>query len=101
MQATITAVTDVKTDKRGTSCKVTADGKNYFVNEDCSALVGKTVEMNTEEKTSKAGNKYTVGRITKVLDTPASNGNGKVSWPEYRTMAELAHKLSGDLEPDI
>ena len=103
MQVIIESVSDVKTDQRGTSSKIKcSDGQSYYVNEDGTPLVGKTVELTSEEKTSAKGNKYKIGKIVKVLEGAAApSSNGKVSWDEYKDIARAAHVLALELEPDV
>jgi hypothetical protein len=103
MQITVTQVSDVKTNQQGTSSKVHAGNDYYYVNEDATQYIGKTLEITSEEKTSQAGRKYKVAKILNVLGgAPAAsaNGNGKVEWSDYDKLARVAHKLALELEPD-
>jgi hypothetical protein len=102
MQVTIQQVSDVKVGQYGPSCKIHTTSGDYFVNEDATPLLGKTVEAEVTEKTSKSGNKYKVAKIIKVIEAAAAqqNGNGKITWDSYRAMAEAAHELAAKLEPD-
>ncbi len=103
MQIKIDKVSDVKVGQYGPSCKIQSGSDFYFVNEDATPLVGKTVEAEVMEKTSqKTGNKYKTAKIVKVIEAAAQNGNGngKITWDAYRAMAEAAHELAVKLEPD-
>jgi hypothetical protein len=105
MQFTIDKVSDVKVGQYGPSSKVQSGSDFYFVKEDATPLIGKTVEADVNEKTSqKTGNRYKVAKILKVIESapaPAQqNGNGKITWDAYRAMAEAAHELATKLEPD-
>lgn len=105
MQTTIESFSDLKTTDRGTSAKIKAsNGDQIYINEDPTNLVGKTIDIDVNEKTSQKGNRYKVGKIIKVHElvaTAVSNGNGKITWDAYRAMAEAAHGLAGKLEPDF
>lgn len=103
MQIIIDSFSDLKTTERGPSAKIKAtNGDTFYVNENPTNLVGKTVDIEVTEKTSAKGNKYKIAKITKVHEgAAASNGNGKITWDAYRTMAEAAHALASKLEPDI
>jgi F0F1-type ATP synthase alpha subunit len=101
MQVTVTAVSDVRSDNRGVSSKIKCGNDEYYVNEDATPLIGKTVEITYEDKTSKKGNKYKIAKIVKVLEGVAPvNGNGKVTWENYKKVAQAAHTLALELEPD-
>ena len=101
MQVTIESFSDYKKTDRGPSAKIkTTNGDLIYINEEPAPLVGKTVEIEVNEKTSQKGNKYKVGKIIKVLEATASS-NGKITWDAYRAMAEAAHDLAGKLEPDL
>jgi hypothetical protein len=119
MQVIIDRVSDVKQGQYGWSSKIYFGNSSCYINSDGTNLVGSTVDLETTEKYSKAGNKYLVGKVTKALaPAPSSNGNGaaptntttddtwnnntgkKVSWDNYRAMAEAAHELAMKLEPD-
>lgn len=102
MQITIDSFSDLKQTDRGPSAKIKAGNESFYVNEDPTNLVGKTVEIEVTEKTSAKGNKYRIAKITKVLEKAGgSNGaGGGITWEEYRTMAQLAHALAATLEPD-
>lgn len=105
MKVKIDKVTDVKSDQRGTSCKMHAGNSYWFVNEDATPLAGKEVEIDVTEKTSAKGNKYSIAKIVKVLEGAApggggGNGNGHIAWSEYEQMAGLAHQLALTMEPD-
>lgn len=104
MQIHVDQVTDVKTGPYGVSSKIIAGSDHYFVNDDATKYVGKTLELEVSEKTSKTGNKYKIAKILKVVESAAaSNGNGHghaISWFDYRAMAQAAHELAKELEPD-
>jgi hypothetical protein len=100
MQIKIDSFSDLKQTDRGPSAKIKAGNDSYYVNEDPTNLVGKTVEIEVVEKTSAKGNKYKIATIKKVIDAAAGNGNGKITWDDYRAMAEAAHGLAAKLEPD-
>lgn len=104
MDIKIESVSDLKQTERGPSCKIKAsDGKSYYVNEDCTSHIGKTVEVEVTEKTSAKGNKYNIAKILKVHEaeaaTPVSNG-GPPSWAAYAHLMKEAHNLALELEPD-
>ncbi len=102
MQVKVESVSDVKVGQYGPSSKIKCGNASYFVNEDATPLVGKTLEITTEQKTSAKGNQYTIAKIVKVLDSAApaqSNGNGQ-PWALWRQMAGEAHKVAMELEPD-
>jgi len=102
-QIIIDSFSDLKTTDRGPSAKIKAsNGDTFYVNEDPTNLVGKTVDITVTEKTSQKGNKYRIAKITKVHEASAANGNGngKITWDAYRAMAEAAHELAMRLEPD-
>lgn len=102
MQIKIDSFSDLKTTDRGPSAKIKAGNDTYYVNEDPTNLVGKTVEMEVTEKISAKGNKYKIAKIIKVLEAAASSGNGHgISWDDYRQMAEAAHELAMKLEADV
>lgn len=101
MQVQVTGCSDIKTNEKGTSSKMICGDKSYWVQEDATAHIGKTVEIEVAEKTSQAGRKYMVAKITKVLtaaQAPASNG--RVKWEDYKQIAKAAHELALELEPD-
>ena len=101
MEIKITQVTDVKSDNRGgVSSKIHAGNEQYYVNEDATVLVGKTVDITYETKTSKKGNQYKVAKINKVLDGDSPSQNGHIRWADYHKMASIAHALARTLEPD-
>jgi hypothetical protein len=102
MQVKVDSVSDVKTNAQGTSSKMTCGGVNYFVQENATPHIGKMLEITAEEKTSKAGNKYNVAKIIKVIGEGggASGGNGAIPWKDYEIMAKLAHSFALGLEPD-
>jgi hypothetical protein len=103
MQTTIESFSDYKKTDRGPSAKIkTTNGDLIYINEEPAPLVGKTVDIDVNEKTSQKGNRYKVGKILKVYETTASNANsnGKITWDAYRAMAEAAHELAEKLEPD-
>lgn len=105
MKVIIDRVSDAKQGQYGWSSKIYFGDANCYINSDATNLVGKTVDLETTEKFSKAGNKYLVGKILRVLENaePAArsqNGNGKITWDAYRAMAEAAHELATKLEPD-
>jgi len=105
MQTTIESFSDLKTTDRGPSAKIkTRNGDQIYINEDPTNLVGQTVDIDVNEKTSQKGNRYKVGKIIKVYEATASNSNGnnngKITWDAYRAMAEAAHELARKLEPD-
>jgi hypothetical protein len=106
MQTIIESFSDLKTTERGPSAKIkVSNGDQIYINEDPTNLVGKTVDIDVNDKTSQKGNRYKVGTIIKVHEasaaTASSNGNGKITWDAYRAMAEAAHSLAGKLEPDV
>lgn len=105
MQVTIASFSDYKKTDRGPSAKIkTTNGDQIYINEEPAPLVGKTVDIDVNEKTSQKGNRYKVGKITKVYEATAANSdgnhNGKITWDAYRAMAEAAHSLAMKLEPD-
>lgn len=102
MQIQVTEVSDIKTTERGTSSKIHAGNDYYYINEDGRQYIGKTLEIESQEKTSGAGRKYKVATIVKVLSgqTESAKGNGKLEWSEYDKLARVAHKLALELEPD-
>jgi len=117
MQAKITGFSDLKTNEYGPSAKIKlSDGDQLYINEDPTNLVGKTVDIDVNEKTSqKTGKRYKIGKIIKVYEATATTANGnsngkddtwnnnsgkKVPWDAYRAMAEAAHGLAVKLEPD-
>ena len=107
MQITVSEVKDVKSGQYGVSSRVVSTAnESFFFNEDMTQYVGKALEINAEEKTSKQGNKYKVAKLIKVLDDAhaskgaSGNGNGKVEWSDYDKLARVAHKLALELEPD-
>jgi hypothetical protein len=105
MQVHIDSVSDVKVGQYGPSSKIKCGNESYFTNEDATPLVGKTVDITVETKTSVKGNTYKIAKIVKVLDgvpatQPSSNGQG-VRWVDYVTMARLAHEVATELEPDV
>jgi len=106
MQTIIESFSDLRVGEYGPSAKIkTAEGKFMYVNEDPTNLVGKTVDIEVTNKTSqKTGRQYVIGKILKVYEATAannnSNGNGKITWDDYRAMAEAAHELAAKLEPD-
>lgn len=106
MQIVIDSFSDLKTTDRGPSAKIKArNGDQIYINEDPTNLVGKTVDIDVNEKTSQKGNRYKVGKILKVYEATAANSNGnnngKITWDAYRAMAEAAHGLAHMLEPDL
>jgi hypothetical protein len=106
MQTKIESFSDYKKNEYGPSAKVKLSNGDYvFINEEPAPLVGKTVEIEVNEKPNKAGTRtYKVGKISKVYEATATtsngNGNGKITWDAYRAMAEAAHSLAMKLEPD-
>jgi hypothetical protein len=101
MQIKVDSVSDVKTNDKGTSSKITSGNVNYFVNEDATPHIGKTVEITSEERTSRAGNKYNVAKIVKVLGEAHAGNSGGILWDDYQTAMKLAHSHAIALEPDI
>ncbi len=106
MQTKIESFSDYKTNQYGPSAKVKLSNGDYvFINEEPAPLVGKTVDIEVTDKPNKAGTRtYKVGKISKVYEATAANSNGnnngKISWDDYRAMAEAAHDLAAKLEPD-
>ncbi len=110
MQTKIESFSDYKKNEYGPSAKVKLGNGDYvFINEEPAPLVGKTVDIEVNEKPNKAGTRtYKVGKITKVYEATAttSNGNGngssykQITWDDYRKLAEAAHELALRLEPD-
>jgi len=102
MQLTIESFSDYKKTDRGPSAKIKAtNGDLIYINEEPGPLVGKTVDMDVNEKTSQKGNRYKVGKILKVYEgSEAGSSNDKITWDAYRAMAEAAHDLAKKLEPD-
>ncbi len=109
MQTKIESFSDYKKNEYGPSAKVKlSNGEQVYINEEPAPLVGKTVDIEVNDKPNKAGTRtYKVGKISKVYEATAttSNGNGnggnsKITWDAYRAMAEAAHELAVKLEPD-
>lgn len=103
MQIHVDQVTDVKTGQYGVSSKIVAGNEHYFVNDDATQHIGKTLEIEVSEKTSKAGNKYKIAKILKVVEASAAapSTNGHIPWLAYEQMARIAHGLAQTLEPDV
>jgi len=103
MKLTIESFSDYKKTDRGPSAKIKAtNGDLIYINEEPAPLVGKTVDMDVNEKTSQKGNRYKVGKILKVYEgSEAGSSNDKITWDAYRAMAEAAHELAMKLEPDL
>ncbi len=108
MQSTtiIKSFSDLKENEYGPSAKVKlGNNEQVYINEDPTNLVGKTVDIDVNVKTSqKTGKQYKIGKIIKIYEATATasngNGNGKITWDAYRAMAEAAHDLAHKLEPD-
>ncbi len=108
MQTTVQSFSDLKTNEFGISAKVLlGNGEQVYINEDPAKLVGKTIDIEITPKKSKAGREYKIGKISKVYEqstatATASNGNsnGKITWDDYRKVAEAAHELAMKFEPD-
>lgn len=100
MQIHVDSVTDVKTGQYGVSSKIVSGSDHYFVNEDATKYVGKTLEVEVSEKTSKSGNKYKIAKILREITGSSGGGNGHIAWSQYEHMAKLAHGLAVSLEPD-
>ncbi len=109
MQTTIQSFSDLKTNEFGISAKVQlGNGEQVYINEDPAKLVGKTVDIEITPKKSKAGREYKIGKIIKVYEATATasaqsangNSNGKITWDDYRKVAEAAHSLAMKFEPD-
>ncbi len=108
MQTTVQSFSDLKTNEFGTSAKVLlGNGEQVYINEDPAKLVGRTVDIEITKKNSKAGREYKIGKISKVYEqstatatTPNGNNNGKITWDDYRKLAEAVHELALKLEPD-
>ncbi len=112
MQTKIESFSDYKKNEYGPSAKVKLGNGDYvFINEEPAPLVGKTVDIEVNEKPNKAGTRtYKVGKITKVYEATATtsaqsangNGNGykQITWDDYRKVAEAAHELACKFEPD-
>jgi hypothetical protein len=103
MQVRIDSVSDVTNDPhKGTSSKITCGGINYFVQEDATPHLGKMVEITSEERKSRAGNKYNVAKIVRVLgEAAAGTPNGGITWNDYQNAVKLAHGAALALEPDL
>jgi hypothetical protein len=85
----------------GMSSKIHSGREYWFINEDATYMKGKTVQFEAEDK-----GKYKVARNAKVVDgttatTSNGNNNGKITWDDYRKLAEAAHGLAKQLEPDV
>ncbi|MES2367115.1 MAG: hypothetical protein V4563_14660, partial [Pseudomonadota bacterium] len=84
MQTIIESFSDYKKNEYGPSAKVKlSNGDQVYINEEPAPLVGKTVDIEVNEKPNKAGTRtYKVGKITKVYEATATtsaqsaNGNG-------------------------
>ncbi len=106
MQTIIDSFSDYKKNQYGPSAKVKLSNGDYvFINEEPGPLVGKTVEIEVNEKQNKAGTRtYKIGKIGKVYEATATasngNSNGKITWDDYRKVAEAAHELACKFEPD-
>ncbi len=106
MKTTIESFSDYKETERGPSAKIKlSTGEVCFINENPKGLVGMTVDIEVNTKTTQDGKRtYKIGKITKVYEATATasngNGNGKITWDAYRAMAEAAHGLANKLEPD-
>ncbi len=112
MQTKIESFSDYKKNEYGPSAKVKlSNGDFVFINEEPAPLVGKTVDIQVNEKPNKAGTRtYKVGKIAKVYEATATtsaqsangNGNGykQITWDDYRKLAEMVHELAMKLEPD-
>ncbi len=107
MQVKIDRVSDVKQGQYGMSSKIYFGDACCYINSDGTNLIGKMVDLETTEKFSKTGNKYLVGKVSRIIENAApvapsqnGNGNGKITWDAYRAMAEAAHELASKLEPD-
>jgi hypothetical protein len=103
MQLTIESFSDYKKTDRGPSAKIKAtNGDLIYINEEPGPLIGKTVDIDVNEKTSQKGNRYKVGKILKIYQaSEAASSNGKITWDAYRAMAEAAHGVALLLEPDL
>ncbi len=109
MQTIIESFSDYKpTGERGPSAKIkTANGEWCFINQDPTPLVGKTVDIDIRQPDGK---RYKIGKIIKVYEATATasaqsangngNGAGKITWDDYRKVAEAAHELAMKFEPD-
>jgi hypothetical protein len=109
MQTKIESFSDYKKNEYGPSAKVKlSNGDFVFINEEPGPLVGKTVEIEVNEKQNKAGTRtYKIGKIGKVYEATATTSNGnnngaykQITWDDYRKVAEAAHSLAIKLEPD-
>ncbi len=112
MKTTIESFTDYKKNEYGPSAKVRlGTGEVCFINEEPDPLVGKTVEIEVTDKPNRAGTRtYKIGKIGRIYEqstatATASNGNsngsyGKITWDDYRKVAEAAHELAMKFEPD-
>jgi len=101
MQLTIESFSDYKKTDRGPSAKIKCtNGDLIYINEEPGPLVGKTVDMDVNEKTSQKGNRYKVGKILKVYEASEAASSNGITWDAYRAMAEAAHELARKLEPD-
>jgi len=100
MQVQVTQVTDVKPGRfGGMSSKIHAGNDFYYVNEDATQYIGKTVEI---EATQPPGKNYKTAKILNVVGSAAASGNsnGHIEWHEYDKMMRLAHRTASELEPD-
>ncbi len=102
MQTIIESFSDYKKTERGPSAKIKlGTGDWCFINEDPAPLVGRTVDIDLRQP---EGKRYKVGTITKVYEATATasngNSNGKITWDDYRKVAEAAHELACKFEPD-
>lgn len=114
MQAKVEQVTDLKQGQYSPSCKIHC-GKDgaFFVNEDATALVGKSIELG-EITTKKSKNppyrEYKTAKIINVIEPPSTNGAGPSGEPVIDGRPTLAQFLDAIhtlhaavllLEPDI
>jgi hypothetical protein len=109
MKTTIESFTDYKKNEYGPSAKVRlGTGEVCFINEEPDPLVGKTVEIEVTDKPNRAGTRtYKIGKIGKIYEATATTANGnsngsfrQITWDDYRSLAEAAHALAKQLEPD-
>ncbi len=110
MQTTTESFSDYKTNQYGPSAKVKlGNGDQVYINAEPAPLVGKTIDIEVTDKPNRAGTRtYKIGKITKVYEATATasaqsangNNNGKITWDDYRKLAEAAHELALRLEPN-
>ena len=103
MQVTIQSVKDVKQGQYGLSSKIVTNAGEFFVNEDATARVGKSFEIEVTEKTSAQGRQYKIAKLVKEIAgaVAQASGNGYAhKLDDFIFVAHEAHKLACELEPD-